>query len=63
MSPGAAGIAHGRRCLLSLARAMFFTNNYIENSTVVSRETLPIICAIKKVLVNCLKSVHIMPVY
>ena len=45
------------------ARAMFFTNNYTEKRINVSRETMPNYCAIKKVLVNCLKNVHIKAVY
>jgi hypothetical protein len=44
-------------------RAMFFTNNHVKNDMNVSRETLPNYCAIKKVLVNCLKNVHIKAVY
>jgi hypothetical protein len=51
------------RAVGTSAWAMFFTNNHVKNDMNVSRETMPNYCAIKKVLVNCLKNVHIMLVY
>jgi hypothetical protein len=32
--------------LAAQARAMFFTNNHVKNDMSVSRETLPIFCAV-----------------
>ena len=34
------------RALAAQARAMFFTNNHVKNDMSVSRETLPIFCAV-----------------
>ena len=40
------------RALAAQARAMFFTNNHVKNDMSVSRETLPIFCAVVRGLLT-----------